>query len=185
MLAGVAVSTGGQTLGIRRSAVAYIRQGRNSSGLLKKETIEYSANLSNEDAAQYLESLARSLREGMILLEPGDRSITLEVGPGVQFKLEAESSPEKGKHSLELALTWRLEEQVKPQPTLASDAPIPRPAPVTTTTRSSRSPMLPPTLPSAHQLRGSPSPRWAMMLRWISDVPPAIVDESADMYQEP
>jgi amphi-Trp domain-containing protein len=85
----------------------------------EKDALEFAAQVSPEEAADYLESLARSLREGAILLESGDSSMTLEVSRSIQFELQASASPEKGKRSLELGLSWRAAEQVKPQPTLA------------------------------------------------------------------
>lgn len=84
-----------------------------------KDKLAYAAQVSPEEAAEYLESLARSLRDGLLLLESGDTSIALEPGRSLQFELEASGDPEKGKHSLELTLAWRAAEQVKPQPTLA------------------------------------------------------------------
>ncbi len=40
---------------------------------------------------------------------------------------------------------------------------------------------IPRTLAEGGQRRGRPSTRWAMMLRWISDVPPAMVPAKGRM----
>jgi amphi-Trp domain-containing protein len=80
--------------------------------------LEFSASVPLEQAAGYLEALAQSLRQGSALLESGDQSVRIELGPNVKVKLDAETDPEKGKGSLELNLSWRVAEQVEAPPSL-------------------------------------------------------------------
>jgi amphi-Trp domain-containing protein len=84
----------------------------------EKGTIEFSASVSSDEAADYLEALAKSCREGSALLESGDKSLLLEVGRDVKLAIEAEADPAKGKGSIEIALSWRVAEQVETPPSL-------------------------------------------------------------------
>ncbi len=86
--------------------------------MASKDSVEFSAQVSAEEAAGYLEALARSLREGRALLESGDKSISLELGPSIKLDLEAESDPAKGKSSIDLSLSWRAAEQAVAAPSL-------------------------------------------------------------------
>ncbi|HEY7268505.1 MAG TPA: amphi-Trp domain-containing protein [Dehalococcoidia bacterium] len=86
--------------------------------MASKDSLEFSAQVSADEAAEYLEALARSLREGRALFESGDRSISLELGPSVKIELEAESDPTKGKSSVDLSLSWRAAEPVMAAPSL-------------------------------------------------------------------
>jgi amphi-Trp domain-containing protein len=61
------------------------------------------------EAAAFLENIAKSLREGSTLLESGDQSLSLRIGPTVEMELEAKSKPEKGKGSIELKISWETE----------------------------------------------------------------------------
>jgi amphi-Trp domain-containing protein len=83
-----------------------------------KDSVEFSAQVSAEEAAGYLEALARSLREGRALLESGDRSISLELGPSIKLELEAASDPEKGKSTIDVSLSWRAAEPAVAAPSL-------------------------------------------------------------------
>jgi amphi-Trp domain-containing protein len=83
-----------------------------------KESVEFSGQVSAEEAAGYLETLARSLREGRALFESGDKSVGLELGPSLKIELEAETDPEKGKSSIELSLSWRAAEPAVAAPSL-------------------------------------------------------------------
>jgi amphi-Trp domain-containing protein len=104
-----------------------VERGSNGSGssvpaptLTKHEkgSIEFGALVSADEAADYLEALAQSCREGSTLLESGDRSLVLEVGRDVKLELEAEADPAKGKGSIEISLSWRVAEQVETPPSL-------------------------------------------------------------------
>jgi amphi-Trp domain-containing protein len=86
--------------------------------MAEKESLEFSAVVSADEAAGYLEALARSCREGTALLESGDKSIALEVGRDVKLALDAETDPAKGKGSIDISLSWRVAEQVEAPPSL-------------------------------------------------------------------
>jgi amphi-Trp domain-containing protein len=76
----------------------------------KKDTLEFSDSIAPSEAAQFLEAIAKSLREGSSLLESGDQSLGLQIGKTVKLSLEAQSDAEKGKGSIEVSLSWRMEE---------------------------------------------------------------------------
>jgi amphi-Trp domain-containing protein len=94
----------------------------------EKLSLEFSASVSPQEAAGYLEALARSLREGSALLESGDQSLRLEMGSNVKLKLEADTDPDKGKGSLDVSLSWRLAEQAEAPASLVIVAGAPVPA---------------------------------------------------------
>jgi amphi-Trp domain-containing protein len=81
--------------------------------MAEKQSLEFNSNIDTGEAAAYLEALARGLRDGHVLIESGDKSFNMEVGEGVDIELEAKSNPEKGKSSVELKLSWRVEEPVE------------------------------------------------------------------------
>jgi amphi-Trp domain-containing protein len=83
-----------------------------------KESLGFKNTVSPLEAADFLESLAKSLREGSSLLESGDQSIGLRFGEEVRLDLAVESDTAKGKGTLELALKWRAEPAEASQPTL-------------------------------------------------------------------
>jgi amphi-Trp domain-containing protein len=87
--------------------------------MAQKESLDFSANVTAEEAAGYLESLAKSLREGSALLESGDRSLALEVGPSMKLELEAETDLSKAKTALGMKLSWRQAEGAEAPPSLA------------------------------------------------------------------
>jgi len=78
----------------------------------EKQSIEFSSEMETAAAAAHLEALAKSLREGRVLIESGDRSVSLETGRNVSLELEAKANPEKGKSSVEIKLEWVAEEEV-------------------------------------------------------------------------
>jgi amphi-Trp domain-containing protein len=85
-----------------------------------KERIQFSGTVSAQEAAQYLESLAKGLRERAMLLESGDSSITIEVSDEVKVEIDASASSEKGKASIDVSLGWRAraQEEAAPPPGL-------------------------------------------------------------------
>ncbi len=85
---------------------------------MPKDSIEFTAQVSADEAAGYLEALARSLREGRALFESGDRSVSLELGGSVKLELEAESDAAKGKSSIDVSLSWRAAEPEIATPSL-------------------------------------------------------------------
>jgi amphi-Trp domain-containing protein len=95
--------------------------------MASKESLEFSAQVSAEEAAVYLEALARGLREGRALFESGDKSIGLELGSSLKIDLEAESDPAKGKSSVEISLSWRAAEPAvaAPSQTIVAGGQVP------------------------------------------------------------
>ncbi|HEY8173427.1 MAG TPA: amphi-Trp domain-containing protein [Dehalococcoidia bacterium] len=77
---------------------------------MPKDRIEFSGAVPPQEAAQYLESIAKGLRERSMLLESGDTSITVDVADEVKIEIKASSDAEKGKSSIELSLGWRQRE---------------------------------------------------------------------------
>jgi amphi-Trp domain-containing protein len=72
-----------------------------------KDKIEFAGTVSAQEAAQYLESVARGLRERAMLLESGDVSMSLDVPDEVKIEIEASGDPEKGKASIEFSIGWK------------------------------------------------------------------------------
>jgi amphi-Trp domain-containing protein len=86
--------------------------------LSDKETLEFANTVSRAEAAGFLESLAKSLREGSSLLESGDRSLGLQIAPQVSLELRAKGGAEESKGSIEIKLKWRSEQQEESPPSL-------------------------------------------------------------------
>jgi amphi-Trp domain-containing protein len=78
----------------------------------EKQSLDFSSEMATPDAAAHLEALAKSLRDGRVLVESGDRSLTLEVGRKINLDFEAKANPAKGKSSVEIKLEWVEEEEV-------------------------------------------------------------------------
>ncbi len=74
----------------------------------QKDKIAFSGTLSAAEDAQYLESLARGIRERSMLLESGDASISLQVPEDLKLEIEVESDASKGKSAIEVHMSWRL-----------------------------------------------------------------------------
>ena len=79
-----------------------------------KDKVEFAGTVSAQEAAQYLESLAKGLRERTMLLESGDASVTIEIPEDVKIEIEGTGDVEKGKSSIELTLTMRRREADAP-----------------------------------------------------------------------
>jgi amphi-Trp domain-containing protein len=79
----------------------------------EKQSLEFTSDIDTTAAASHLEALAQGLRDGRILIESGDRSLSLEVGGSVSVELEAKSNPDKGRSSIEVKLSWVAEEEVE------------------------------------------------------------------------
>jgi amphi-Trp domain-containing protein len=75
--------------------------------MASKDKVAFSGTVSAIEAAEYLESLAKGIRDGSMLLESGDTSLTLELAQEVKLDVEAAGDTEKGKSSVELSLSWR------------------------------------------------------------------------------
>jgi amphi-Trp domain-containing protein len=86
----------------------------------QKDKIDFAGTVSAQEAAQYLESLAKGIRERSMLLESGDTSITVEVPEDVKVSIEVSADAAKGKASVDVSLSWRArrEEEAVPPPGL-------------------------------------------------------------------
>ena len=75
-----------------------------------KQSLEFEAKLDAASAADYLEALSKGLRDGRIIIESGNKSLSLDVAGDIamEIELEAKSNPEKGKSSVELELSWKV-----------------------------------------------------------------------------
>jgi amphi-Trp domain-containing protein len=84
--------------------------------MASKDKVGFSGTVSAEEAADYLDSLAKGIRERSMLLESGDTSLTLDLSDDVKIEVEASGDPEKGKASVEVSLSWRQrrDEEVTP-----------------------------------------------------------------------
>ncbi len=72
-----------------------------------KDKVKFSGTVSPQEAAQYLESIAKGLREGTMLLESGDASLSIDISDDVKIEIQGSGDAEKGKSSIELTLTMR------------------------------------------------------------------------------
>jgi amphi-Trp domain-containing protein len=79
-----------------------------------KDKVQFAGTVSAQEAAQYLESLAKGLRERTMLLESGDASLTIEIPDDVKIEIEGSGDAEKGKASIELTLSMRRHEADTP-----------------------------------------------------------------------
>jgi amphi-Trp domain-containing protein len=75
-----------------------------------KDKIQFAGTVPAQEAAQYLESLAKGLRERTMLLESGDASLTLDVPEEVKIEIEVVADAEKGKSNIEMSLSMRRRE---------------------------------------------------------------------------
>ena len=75
---------------------------------MPKQTLEFTSLLSAGAVADYLEELAKALREGHISLEAGGEHLDMEVAPEVTLDLEAKGDGDKSKFALDMRLDWRL-----------------------------------------------------------------------------
>jgi amphi-Trp domain-containing protein len=72
-----------------------------------ERSLEFSAYCEPAQVADYLEALARHVREGRVELAVGSESVQLAFSPNVKLELAAKTKPEKGKGSLEIEVSWR------------------------------------------------------------------------------
>jgi amphi-Trp domain-containing protein len=85
-------------------------------GMAQKDKVQFSGSVPVQEAAQYLESIAKGLRERSMLLESGDNSLTLDVGDDVKIEIEVETDGDKGKSSIELSVSWRQRVEAEDTP---------------------------------------------------------------------
>jgi amphi-Trp domain-containing protein len=75
-----------------------------------KDKVQFAGTVPPQEAAQYLESLAKGLRERAMLLESGDASVTIEVPDEVKIDIEVAADAEKGKANIEVSISLRRRE---------------------------------------------------------------------------
>lgn len=84
-----------------------------------KAALEFKNTVSVDEAAGFVDLIAKSLREGSLLLESGDQSLGVQFSPEVRVVLEAKQSAKDGSGSLQLELKWEGPgEEEGPAPTL-------------------------------------------------------------------
>jgi len=71
-----------------------------------RRSAQFTADLRTEDAAAYLEALARALRDSRLVVQTASDSIDVRVAHRVGLDLEAKSSRSGKKSSIELRLDW-------------------------------------------------------------------------------
>jgi len=79
-----------------------------------KDKVQFAGSVPAQEAAQYLESLAKGLRERTILLESGDASVTVEVPDEVKIEIDVSADAEKGKSTIEISIGLRRREADTP-----------------------------------------------------------------------
>ncbi len=72
-----------------------------------KDKVQFAGTVPAQEAAQYLESLAKGLRERTMLLESGDASVTIEVPDEVKIEIEVSTDTDKGKSTVDISLGFR------------------------------------------------------------------------------
>ncbi len=71
----------------------------------KGERVRFEGLLEPEEAAEYLESIARGIRTGTLSLRHGADAVTLRPRPMLSLELEAKQS--KDKEKVELEIKWK------------------------------------------------------------------------------
>jgi amphi-Trp domain-containing protein len=71
-----------------------------------RRSAQFTADLRTEDAAAYLEALARALRNSRLVVQTASESIDVRVASRVGLDLEAKSSRGGKKSSIDLRLNW-------------------------------------------------------------------------------
>lgn len=79
-----------------------------------KDKVHFAGSVPPQEAAQYLESLAKGLRERTMLLESGDASVTVDVPDEVKVEIEVAVDADKGKASIDVSLSLRRREAEAP-----------------------------------------------------------------------
>ncbi len=83
-----------------------------------KDKVQFAGTVPAQEAAQYLESLAKGLRERSMLLESGDASLTIAVPDDVKIEIDASTDADKGKSTVDVSLSFRRREAETPAPGL-------------------------------------------------------------------
>lgn len=74
----------------------------------QEQSFEYAVSATAEQAAAYLESIAKYLRTGKVSFTAGAESIELPVGSDLKMEISAEHKPEKAKGSLQIEVSWKM-----------------------------------------------------------------------------
>jgi amphi-Trp domain-containing protein len=70
-----------------------------------KQEIEVEGTIELKKAVEYLEQILRSLKDGTVFVQCGDKQLALTPAPVVQFQFEAKQKKDKQEISFEL--TWK------------------------------------------------------------------------------
>lgn len=92
---------------------------------MKKQELSIKHELSAEETVNLFNEIAKSISEGTISIEYGEKQITLK--PGCCFDVSIEAAQKKGKQKLNIELSWKEGEQVcscKPVLKISSQEPI-------------------------------------------------------------
>jgi len=84
----------------------------------QKDKVQFAGTVPAQEAAQYLESLAKGLRERSMLLESGDASVTIAIPDDVKIAIDVSADAEKGKSTVDVSLSFRRREAETPTPGL-------------------------------------------------------------------
>lgn len=96
-----------------------------------KNSMECKSVMTRAQAAELLEDLARSLRQGTVCVQRDPEFVTLKPRDGMEVVLGA--AQKKGKEKLEIELTWYMEVAEAPTPSgfrITAKEPEPKPEPV-------------------------------------------------------
>jgi amphi-Trp domain-containing protein len=88
-----------------------------------KQSLEFEGALDPASLASYLDAIAQGLRDGRLTASMGEQSLQCEVGESLEVELEIKADPAKRKYSLELDVSWRVEDPAKQAAGLAIGAP--------------------------------------------------------------
>jgi amphi-Trp domain-containing protein len=78
--------------------------------MASKRKVAYADTVSPSTAAEYLESLAKGLRERAVLVESGASSVTLDVPGDVRITIDVSEDADKGRSGIEIGMGWRKRE---------------------------------------------------------------------------
>lgn len=70
-----------------------------------KSEVKIKRTMEAEALADVLDDLAKSVREGTVVVQQGDEFVTLKPGGRIEFELEAGQKKDKQKFSIEMS--WR------------------------------------------------------------------------------
>ena len=83
---------------------------------IEDQAFKFSTRCDQPLTADYLEQLAKHIRNGHLQLSAGAESIGLTVEGEIKLEIAAESKPGQGKNSLRLELSWEVPIPPKEEP---------------------------------------------------------------------